>query len=301
MPRVKPSTLKIDDNGEWVQSVPVLRESRYSQSVERGLAILGCFTAERPVLGIFEIADELGMSRSSTHRYASTLVALGYLEQDRRRRYGLALAVCGLGMSALCGMALAENARPCLEDLCGRTGYTVSLGILDGPEVLCVDRVQGFRRGRRQAGLGLEAGSRLPAYCTALGKLLLAYLPESEQRRVLREIRLVRRTPQTITSRQSLRDELEGIREGALAVCDEELARGVYAIAVGVRDSREVIAALSMTAHSPVIDVEGLVGLAPHLIATADQISARLGYRREDERHRSAGSSLDGQYAGEGF
>jgi DNA-binding MarR family transcriptional regulator len=80
MPRRSPNAI---ENPAW--SVPSLREPRYSQSLERGLAILGCFSPERPVLGIADIADELGMSRSTTHRYVITLVALGYLEQGASR------------------------------------------------------------------------------------------------------------------------------------------------------------------------------------------------------------------------
>jgi IclR family pca regulon transcriptional regulator len=81
--------------------VPRLAEPRYSQSLERGLAILSCFTPKRPVLGIADIADELGMSRSTTHRYVITLLALGYLEQGASRKYRLGLRVTDLGMSAL--------------------------------------------------------------------------------------------------------------------------------------------------------------------------------------------------------
>ena len=82
-------------------SIPSLREPRYSQSLERGLAILGCFTPERPVLGIADISDDLGMSRSTTHRYAITLVALGFLEQGASRKYRLGLAGDRSGMSAV--------------------------------------------------------------------------------------------------------------------------------------------------------------------------------------------------------
>lgn len=97
-------------------SIPSLREPRYSQSLERGLAILGCFTPERPVLGIADISDDLGMSRSTTHRYAITLVALGFLEQGASRKYRLGLRVTDLGMSALNSTGLREHARPYLEE-----------------------------------------------------------------------------------------------------------------------------------------------------------------------------------------
>jgi len=102
---------------EESQSTPMLREARFSRSLERGLAILGCFTPEEPVLGIAEIADELGMSRSTTHRYVITLVALGYLEQGASRKYRLGLRVTDLGMSALNSTGLREHSRPYLEEL----------------------------------------------------------------------------------------------------------------------------------------------------------------------------------------
>src|SRR5271168_4169268 len=177
MPRTKAAATKPTDQ-EPAWSIPSLREPRYSQSLERGLAILGCFTPKRPVLGIADIADELGMSRSTTHRYVITLVALGYLEQGASRKYRLGLRVTDLGMSALNSTGLREHAHPYLEELRQRTSYTTSLGVLDGVEVLYVDRVRSFRRGQGNIDLNLHAGSRLPAYATSMGKLLIAYLPE---------------------------------------------------------------------------------------------------------------------------
>src|SRR6201992_3849810 len=154
MPRTKaPAAKTTDQEPAW--SIPSLREARYSQSLERGLAILGCFTPSRPVLGIADIADELGMSRSTTHRYVITLVALGYLEQGASRKYRLGLRVTDLGMSALNSTGLREHARPYLEELRQRTTYTASLGVLDGAEVLLVDRARSFRRGQKQADLSL--------------------------------------------------------------------------------------------------------------------------------------------------
>src|SRR5271157_5160609 len=183
MPRTSSAAPKASSDGqEPAWSIPSLREPRYSQSLERGLAILGCFTPKRPVLGIADIADELGMSRSTTHRYVITLVALGYLEQGASRKYRLGLRVTDLGMSALNSTGLREHAHPYLEELGQRTSYTTGLGVLDGLDVLLVNRAPSLRRGPRDVDLDLHAGSRVPAYCTALGKLLLANLPDAEQR-----------------------------------------------------------------------------------------------------------------------
>jgi IclR family pca regulon transcriptional regulator len=267
-------------------SIPSLREPRYSQSLERGLAILSCFTPERPIRGIADVADELGMRRSTTHRYMSTLVALGYLEQGAARKYRLGLRVTDLGMSALNSTALREHARPYLEELCRQSSYTVSLAVLDGPEIVYVDRVRSARRTQGGVDLDLSPGARLPAYCTAMGKLLVAFLPDEEQRSLLAEIKPTKMGPNTITSKSQLRAELENIREEGFAVNDQELAAELYAIAAPVRsESHEVVAAVSMTAHASLISLEELVEhLGPHLVSAADRISARLGYRREDER-----------------
>jgi IclR family transcriptional regulator, pca regulon regulatory protein len=271
---------------EWAPAIPTLQEPRFSQSLERGLAILGCFTPARPVLGIADLADELGMSRSTTHRYVITLTRLGYLEQGLKRKYHLALRVTDLGISAMNGMSLYEHAHPYLEELRARTGFTVSVAMVDGAEPLIVDWLRGNRRGQRLIELGLAPGSRLPLYCTAAGKLLLANLPDQDQRERVAGLQLAKHAPNTIRSKTALRQELGRIQDESLAVAEEELAPGLYAIAAPVRScGNDVVAAAAMTAHSSMISMEELVdALGPHLISTADRISARLGYRRDDER-----------------
>jgi IclR family pca regulon transcriptional regulator len=269
------------DGEAW--SIPSLREPCYSQSLERGLAILGCFTPELPIRGIADIADELGMRRSTTHRYISTLVALGYLVQVAKRKYRLTLRVIDLGMSALNSTTLREHARPHLEELCRQSSYSVSLAVLDGLEIVYVDRVRSPRRGHRNIDLDLAPGVRLPAYCTAMGKVLLAYLPYKElSRAVLKEMKLVRVGPNTITKKIAMREELEQVSDDGLAVNDCELVSELHSIAVPVRDlSGEVMAAMALSANTSMIPLKELIDqLGPHLVATADRLSARLGYRR---------------------
>ena len=284
MPRTSPAASKSGVQ-EPAWSIPSLREPRYSQSLERGLAILGCFTPKRPVLGIADIADELGMSRSTTHRYVITLVALGYLEQGASRKYRLGLRVTDLGMSALNSTGLREHAHPYLEELRQRTSYTTSLAVLDGTDILYVDRVRSFRRGQSSIDLDIHTGSRLPAYATAMGKLLLAELPDTEQRELISQMKLTKRGPNTITSKKALREELEDIHTAGFAVNDQELTKDLYAIAAPIRnDTRETVAAVNLTANTNIITLEELVdALGPHLTTPADRISARLGYRRNDE------------------
>ena len=258
---------------------------RYSQSLARGLAIMECFRPGRSVLGIADIADELGMSRSTTHRYLTTLVALGYMEQDKRRKYRLSLRVTDLGMSALNSTGLREHAHSILDELRQGSNFTVSLAMLDGPEIVYLDRVVSFQRGQDKVDSGVGVGSRMPAYCTALGKVLLAHLPEEECRELLLRASLERRGPNAITGKEALQAELKGVLEEGFATEDEEFATGRIAIAAPVRnETGAAIAAIDLSSDTSMIAVERLAAaLHPHLVAAADRISARLGYRREDE------------------
>jgi IclR family transcriptional regulator, pca regulon regulatory protein len=266
-------------------SAAQLRETKYSHSLERGLAILGRFTPERPVLGIGELAEELGMARPTTHRYVTTLAALGYLERDAARKYRLGLRVTALGMSALNATTLREHAHPYLEDLSQQSSYTASLAVRDGAEIVVVDRARSLRRSHSETDVALPPGCRQPVYCTATGKALLAYLPDWALDDLLPGMTLTRHGPNTITSKNALRDELEHVRQEGFAVADEELAPKLYTIAAPVRnDAHEVRAAVNLAAHSATIALADLVdALGPQLLATVDRISACLGYRREDE------------------
>ena len=265
--------------------IPDLAEPRYSQSLERGLAILEAFTPETPVLGIADIAERLGMSRSTTHRYVTTLLALGYLDQGARRKYRLGLRVTDLGMSALNATSLREHAHADLSELSHRAGYPTSIAALEGDEVVCVDRVQGFRRRARVGGPEVRAGVRLPAYCTAQGKVLLAHLPDDERREALAQVELRRRGPNTILAKGALREELTRVLEEGLAIEDQELDAGRVAIAAPVfNEAGEIAAAVDLAAGAAGVAVEELAGaLGPHLVSTADRISSRLGHRRETE------------------
>jgi IclR family transcriptional regulator, pca regulon regulatory protein len=254
------------------------RRGRFSSSLQAGLAILNCFSAQKPVLGIAKLADELNMSRSTTHRYASTLVALGYLEQDQARRYRLAPRVADMGMSVLDSMALRGKAREPLRELREQTGRTASLAVLDGTEIRYVDRRRGWRRGQHVIDMDLGAGARLPAHCTAMGKVLLASLPDRERDRLIGELDLTRCGPKSITSKKALRTELQRVGEEGIALADEELAAGVRTIAAPVHGpDDQVIAAVGVPVpadHYTLGDVRK--ELAPPVLATAERISAAL-------------------------
>jgi IclR family pca regulon transcriptional regulator len=265
--------------------IPTLLEPRYSQSLERGLAILGCFTPERPVFGVAEMADETGMSRPTTHRYLITLVALGYLEQGSSRKYRLGLRGHDLGTAMLNATGLREHSRPYLRQLRKSTTFSTSLSVLKGAEILYVERARSYRRGQYKIDLNLRVGSCLPAYCTSMGKILLANLFEVEREELISNMIILRRGPNSVISKKALRMELEQVFEDGIAINDEELASGLVSVACPVRSENcQVVAAINLAAHVSMISLEDMVdGFLVEVRAAAENISTRLGYQRDDE------------------
>jgi IclR family pca regulon transcriptional regulator len=258
------------------------RPTSYSQSLERGLAILATFKPAKPLLGISELARALDLNRSTAHRYVGTLTALGYLQQDRAtRKYRLGPRVLDLGFSAINSMELPEVARPHLQHLSDETGHTVNMAILDGTEIVYVERVRTSRSTHSDIDLNLHVGSRLPAYCTSMGKVLLAFLPDVARAATLDATKLISRGPNTVTQRPQLETELERVRETGLAVNNEELAYGLRSLAAPVRGrSGDVEAAINIAVHRTMVSLEHLVArLGPALMHTAAEISAAAGYR----------------------
>jgi IclR family transcriptional regulator, pca regulon regulatory protein len=271
------------DDGEQnkAASFPTLGERRYSRTLEGGLAILGCFTPQRPVLGTTEIAEALGMSVATAHRLIRTLADEGYLEQaESSRSYRLTLRATELGMASVNETGLCRHARPHLEELARHVGHTVALGVLDGPDVLLIDLAGSARGLRCPASEALHAGSLLPAHCTAIGKTLLAGLPRRRGLKLISEMELSKRGPRTITSKAALREVLEDVRREGLAINDEELDAGTCAVAAPVRDrSGDVVAAVSVLAHHGRIELQELLGQsASRLLASTWRVSTSLGW-----------------------
>jgi DNA-binding IclR family transcriptional regulator len=270
-------------------STPTLQEPRYSQSLERGLAILRCFTPARPVRGIADLADELGMSRSTTHRYMVTLVELGYLYQDpeSNRKYRLSLKVVDIGMSAMNSLSPRQHAHPIMVELARElsrsAGHTViNLAMLDQGEVIYLDSVTSSAQYQLDR---TPIGSHGPLYCTASGKLLLAYQPDQERKQAVTALTLRKQGPGTILLKRELELALDEITTIGLAYDEEESRAGNSAIAVPVRDADgQVMAALSAEVHQAIDADDMVMAFSAPLMAAAMRISARLGYRREDER-----------------
>jgi IclR family transcriptional regulator, pca regulon regulatory protein len=248
-----------------------------SQSLERGLAILSAFSPDRPELGISDLAELLGLTRSTTHRYVATLARLGYLDQDEAtRKYRLGLRVLDLGFAVIGSFDLREIAAPYLQRLTATTGCTSNLAIRDDTDVILIDRIRG-RPGRyHHLEFSLHVGSRIPSYCSATGKALLAFLPAPDLDELLDRIELLPRGPRAAGSRAALAADLAQVRRTGIAVNDEELESGLRSIAVPVRSrAGDVVAAVNLVVlWSPAPASELADQFGPVLQSTARQISS---------------------------
>lgn len=269
--------------------LPTLQEGRYSQSLERGLAILRVFTPERPWMGIAEIAEQLQMSRPTTHRYASTLVALNYLEQGRGRKYRLGMRAGDPGRSAVASTPARGISRELLGRLRDDSGCTASLAVLDGGQIVYVDRARSARQGRSEVAARLGRGSRLPAAVTALGRALLAELDEPRRREAL---------VSGGVSEEELDKLIEGldrVRRRGLAVAAQLHVPGQVCVAAIVRSrSGEAVAAVDVAASAT--DYAGAQArkrLGSLVRTSAALMSADLGFppaggERRTAQHRPA-------------
>jgi IclR family pca regulon transcriptional regulator len=252
--------------------------SRYNiEALTRGLEILSLFSSDQPSLSLMEVVAALKINKSTAYRVLSTLETLGYLERDANtRRYRPSLKVLELGFTALNSLEVRQVARPYLERLAQEVNETASLGMLNGMDVVYIDRV----RNRSIVGVVLGVGSHVSAHCTALGKVLLAYLPQEELKSRLVQSNLTALTPRTFVEPSKLLDELELIRQRGYAINDEELAIGLRAVAAPIRDlSQKTVAAINVSGPVTTISLRRLKNeLAPAVVETAAQISAALGY-----------------------
>jgi IclR family pca regulon transcriptional regulator len=180
-------------------------------------------------------------------------------------------------------MEVTRVATRHLQALSDETGYAASMAVLDGPDIVYVERCRSRRTAGVAVDLNLHVGSRLPAYCTSMGKVLLAYRDPAALRTLLDRTDLARRGPKTITVREQLMSALAKVRQRGVAVSDEELAPGLRSLGAPVRDrSGYVVAAINVAVHLTTwtTSVESVVSrLEGPLLRTAAEISTQMGYR----------------------
>jgi IclR family pca regulon transcriptional regulator len=221
------------------------RPREFNQSLERGLAIISTFGADARQQTVSELAAKTGLTRATARRFLITLVELGYVATDGRT-FWLTPRVLGLGYSFLSGLGFPEVALPHLETLVAEVDESSEASILDGEDIVYVNRVPGTKL----MTIGISVGSRMPAHATSMGKVLLAALPEEDLERYLSTAKLKRFLPRTVTDPDVLREQLQQIRRDGFAIVDQELEEGLLAVAVPVHDRNgRVIAAINLSTH----------------------------------------------------
>jgi IclR family transcriptional regulator, KDG regulon repressor len=248
-------------------------------TVRNAARLLKVFRSRESDLGVSELARRLSLGKSTVHRLLTTLVAEGLIEQDPRTgNYRLGIVIFELGEAVRVRMDLHVAAGPVLAGLRAQTQESSQVGVLDGHEVVYIERLESAHSLR----LFTETGRRVPAHCTSSGKVLLAYLPESAQQRVLRSAELGAMTQSTITSRAQLLAELDRVRRRGWAEAVNEREIGVGSIAAPVRDSTgAVVAAISIGVPLARCSVMNLRRMAPMIIEAAEAVSRRLGWSAE--------------------
>jgi IclR family pca regulon transcriptional regulator len=215
-------------------------------TLAKGLAVLGCFGRQRPAMTLSEAALAANVSRATARRILRTLAELGYVEQHGRQ-FSLSPNILQLGFAYLATQSWIERAVPLMKELSERLGESCSAAILQGSEVVYVARVPT----RRIMSVAISVGSRLPAFHTAVGRAQLGFLDPSEVWRRLKALRIEPLTPSTITDLQALFERVRDDHAQGFSIVDEELERGLRAIAVPVVDRQgEVIAGLNLSTHS---------------------------------------------------
>ena len=260
-----------------------------NKSLDRGLRILDLFTREIRSLSAKEIADQLGVPATTLYPFLHTLAEHRYLELDEQKRYRLGLKLLERVGEINQVYDVRSVARRELVTLSRAVEANARLAVLYGNEVLYLEQEEGGP----QANVILKevVGLRVPTYCTALGKVLLAYLPEYDLERVLGSIVFTKVTDRTITDRGRLIEDLQLVRERGYSVELEELQLGGACVAAPIRSSSgKVIAAVSTSVLASRAKGEELARIAEAVVSTAADISRQMGYQNDSLKGEGGGS-----------
>lgn len=244
-------------------------------SLEKGVKILELL-ADQKTLTVSEVAVRLDINRAASHRFLATLRDLGYVEKNEDKRYHLTSRILEMGTKVADRFEIRQEARRFMQELSTIFKETVNLGFWDGKEILHLDKIDSSEILRIDAPLW----SKTPAYCTALGKAILAHLPKEEVSNYLARTRLVPHGPNTIISKKKLREELKKTFDRGYAVDNEELARGLCCVAAPVFDyTGQAKYALSISYPSMRLPIDGVENVRSKVRDICRRLSARLGYR----------------------
>lgn len=251
-----------------------INERDRMSGLAKGLAVIETFTADRPRQSIAEVSNASGLDRATARRCLLTLTQHGYAEWDGKF-FTLTPRVLRLGTACLAAMPLPQLVQPMLDALSDEIGESSSASILDGDEIVYIARAAQ----QKVMSIALMPGSRLPAHCTSMGRVLLAALPEEEARRRLGPAPLPARTPLTLTDPEAVMRRLAQVRADGHALNDQEIEIGLRSIAVPVVSARgKVVAALNVGVSAARATPEDLrQRFLPALLRVQDNLRRMLG------------------------
>ena len=239
----------------------------------KGLAVIETFGRSREALTIAEVAKATGLDRATARRCLLTLRRVGYAETDGKQ-FRLTPRILRLGFGYLAATPLPRLVQPYIDRLSDATQESCSVAVLDDTEIVYVARASQ----RRVLSVGLNVGSRLPTYCTSMGRVLRASLPEAEARAILDRSARRKLTRHTVTDLEELMEILRKVARDGFATVDEELEIGLRSIAVPVRNARGcVMAALNVGAQAARVDLNEMIeGFLPALYRAQSEIAPLL-------------------------
>lgn len=252
------------------------KPDQYVQSLARALDIIEKLVELEDGLGVTELSNSLGLHKSTVYRLLATLNYRGYVKKDRNDKYKVGMKLLEIGSNVLENIDLRKEVKPYIRDIQRESGETVHLGILDDLEVIYIDKEETAATIRMHS----RVGRRVPAHCTSLGKVLLAYSSPDILQRLLREEGLPEYTENTITDEKRFKKHLEDIKEKGYAGDNEEMEYGIRCIAGPIFDyQKEIVAAFSISGPATRITEERVSELAQLVKKYTGEISSSLGYR----------------------
>jgi len=249
-------------------------DPNFMTSLARGLAVIQAFSQRRHHLTISQVSTTTGLSRAAVRRCLYTLSKLGFAGSDDNRHFFLRPRILALGHSYISSMPLATAAQPVLEHISHLLHESCSIATLDGIDIVYIARANVTRI----MSIDLGVGSRLPAFCTSMGRAILANLPPEELESVLARVEFKRYTERTITNPAKLTQALRQIRRDGYSIIDQELEHGLRSMAVPIQNpSGKVVAALNIGAHAQRVSIQEMqTKFLPHLRAAAQELCLLL-------------------------
>jgi IclR family pca regulon transcriptional regulator len=246
-------------------------DPNFMTSLARGLCVIQAFTQQTPQMSISQLALRTGLSRAAVRRCLYTLTKLGFAGTDDGQRYSLRPRILTLSHTYTASSSLAQAAQPILDRMSAALHESCSVVTLDGDDIVYIARTTVTRI--MSADLGI--GSRLPAFCTSMGRVLLAYLPPDQLEQYLSRIVLHRYTSRTVNTVEKLRTILRTVRRIGYAMVDQELEIGLRSVAVPIlSQSGRVVAAINVSAQAQRMPLpEMQTRFLPHLRQSANELS----------------------------